>query len=323
MSKFNFAKQTFAGAALLCAGLPALGTTEASSVAPVAQAPRASINCPGMTSVPMTADAEQALPMKLVATLACNEPVSILADNEGYTAHIRRSDGNEGYVARMYLNLNDAGVAAVPAEVQPVSANPVNNVVRWQAGAAGCDQFAVKGYNVESASANGITVQVSLQDTGWKLRATIAISNAADETIEVLPVLITLDELQPGLKTLPAQDAAKISHVVNHQVLRTQANAQPSGSAHLSGVHLTNTSYRASTPNYFTEHSVPTVSTDRDSNAGADLAALALKHAKLPSGQKTTGVIWFQRDANAHELSLRVPVGNLVFDFPLSFNQKK
>jgi hypothetical protein len=31
--------------------------------------------------------------------------------------------------------------------------------------------------------------------------------------------------------------------------------------------------------------------------------------------------MWFERDANARELSLRVPVGDLVFDFPLSFEQ--
>ena len=273
----------------------------------------------------MTADAEQTLPMRLVATLGCHESVMILADNEGYTAHIRRAvDGKEGYVARMYLNMDGSAGSAL-AVVAPATASPVNNVVRWQAGAPGCDEFAAKGYNVESATANGITVQVSLQDTGWKLRATIAISNAAGETIEVLPTLMTLDELQPELKSLPAQDANKLSRVVNHQVLLTQSNAQPPASAHFAEVHLSNVSYRASAPNYFIEHTVPSTSSNRDAGAygGSELASLALKHRKLASGEKTTGVIWFQRDANARELSLRVPVGNLVFDFPLSFSQKK
>ncbi len=324
MSKFTFAKQVFAGVALLYAGLPALAANETSSAAALAPMPRASITCPGISSVPMTADPEQSLPLRVVAILGCNESVAILADSEGYTVRIRQVDGKEGYVARMYLNMNGTSKSATEDQ-QPASASPVNNVVRWQAGAPGCDQFLAKGYNVESATANGITVQVSLQDSGWKLRATIAISNAAGEPIEVLPLLITLDELQPGLKSLRAIDAAKLSGVVNHQVLLTQANAQPPASAHFTEVHLNNASYRASTPNYFTERTVPTTSTNKDASAYAsgDLLSLALKHSKLAPGQKTTGVIWFQREANARELSLRVPVGDLVFDFPLTFSQKK
>jgi hypothetical protein len=323
MYKFNFPKQTLFTAALICAGLPALAAAETSSSAPVTALPHASVNCPGITSVPMTADAEQALPMRLVGNLACNESVAVLADNEGYTAHIRRADGKEGFVARMYLNMGGAGDAAT-AERQPTTATPVNNVVRWQAGAPGCEQFTVKGYNVESATANGMTVQVSLQDSGWKLRATIAISNEAGEVIEVLPALITLDELQPGLKTLHAQDPSKLSHV-NHQSLWTESNAKPSASARVSGAHLNNASYHATAPNYFIEQAVPVSSKSHDDStlSSSELKELALKQVSLAAGEKTTGVVWFQRDQNARELSLRVPVGNLIFDFPLSFADKK
>lgn len=327
MFRFDTVKMPLFSAALLCAALPALAVEDTSSgaAAPARVVPKrqATINCLGITSVPMTADAQQALPMRVVATLACEEPVAVLSDNEGYTERVRLSDGSEGYVARMYLNMNGT-TASKAADVQPVSASPVNDVVRWQTGAPGCNQFSVKGYTVESATANGLTVQVSLQDSGWKLRATIAISNEGGETIEVLPVLVTLDELQPGLKPLLALDAAKLGHVVNHEMLWTQANAQPSPSAQFSGAHLTNASYRTS-PNIFIDRTVPVSVNSRDNSApaGSELSALALKRAKLAPGQKTTGVIWFQRDPNARELSLRVPVGDLVFDFPMSFNPKK
>jgi hypothetical protein len=273
----------------------------------------------------MTADAAQALPLRLLRNLSCSESVVVLADSEGYTVHVRSSDGTDGYVARMYLNV---GAAPAAADHQPVSATAVNNVVRWQAGAPGCDQFFSKGHTVESATANGVTVQVSLEDSGWKLRATVAVSNKGEQVVELFPVLVTLDELQPNLKSLLAQDPAKLSHVVNHQVLLTEANAQPSPSAaayHKNGTPAaTAASYRLPTPDYFREHVVQS----SDSNhaaivpSGAELRSLALKHTKLASGQKTAGVMWFERDANARELSLRVPVGNLVFDFPLSFEQK-
>jgi hypothetical protein len=307
--------------AFLLAALPAAASEE--TMAPVAgRAVRATMNCPGITSVPMTADAAQALPLHLLRNLSCAESVVVLSDSQGYTVHVRSADGTDGYVARMYLNMG--GVA----DHQPLSASAVNNVVRWQAGAPGCDQFFSKGHTVESASANGVTVQVSLEDSGWKLRATVAVSNQGEDTVELFPVLITLDELQPNLKSLLAQDPAKLSHVVNHQVLLTEASAQPSPSAvayHKNGTPAASTAtYHLAAPDYFSEHVVQTPERNHAAivPSGADLRSLALKHSKLASGQKTAGVMWFERDANARELSLRVPVGDLVFDFPLSFEQK-
>src|SRR3974377_1528303 len=115
MSKYKLATYTLASAAVLCAAFPTLAANESSSAGAVAPTPRASINCPGISNIPMTADAEQSLPMRVVATLGCNESVSILSDTEGYTTHIRRDDGREGFVARMYLNMDGSGSPAPPA----------------------------------------------------------------------------------------------------------------------------------------------------------------------------------------------------------------
>jgi hypothetical protein len=50
---------------------------------------------------------------------------------------------------------------------------------------------------------------------------------------------------------------------------------------------------------------------------------IILKPGNVPSGQISAGVMWFERDATSHELSLRVPVGDLVFDFPFSLENKR
>ena len=219
--------------------------------------------------------------------------------------------------------LNMGAAPSVPDH--QTASTAVNKVVRWP-GAPGSDQFFSKGHSVESATANGVTVQVSLEDSGWKLRATVAVSNKGEEVVELFPALITLDELQPNLKSLPAQDPAKLSHVVNHQVLLTQANAQPSPSAvayHRNNPPVPSTAmYHPVTPDYFSENVALTSDSYHAFPSTSQLRALALKHIKLVSGQKTTGLIWFERDANARELSLRVPAGDLVFDFPFSFEQK-
>jgi hypothetical protein len=315
-------------AAVLLLCLPAMAAEETTSAASVAPQAHALISCPGMTSVPMTSDAEQALPLRLVATLSCGGDVAILSDDEGYTARVRSSDGNEGYVARMYL-LMGGGPTKSAAPVQPVSAIAVNGVARWRAGAPGCDQFMSQGRLVESLTANGVTVQVSLQDTGWKLRASIAISNQGAANLQVMPSLITLDELQPSLRLLPSQSPAKIAHAVNHQSFWTIANAEPSPSAVVlrenGSATAQNLSYRANAaPDYMGQHLA--LASAKDSVSLDDSAAplaLALKAGSLAPQQKTTGVIWFARDAGARELSLRVPVGDLVFDFPLYFDAHK
>ncbi len=324
---FVSAKHIFLGSAAVLLSLPAMAAEE-NNLASVAPPTHALVSCPGITSVPMTADAEQALPLRLVATLNCGGDVAVLSDDEGYTARVRSSDGKEGYVARMYLFMGKSSVSS-GAPAHPLAAVAVNGVARWNAGAPGCDQFLSQGRLVESLTANGVTVQVSLQDTGWKLRASIAISNQAGTSLDVLPSLITLDELQPSLRLLPAQNPAKIARAVNHQLLWTVANAEPSPSAVVSGENGSATTqdlaYRPNVaPDYLSPHLV--LASAKNSAAheeSADPLALALKAGSLAPQQISAGVIWFAREAGARELSFRVPVGDLVFDFPLSFEAHK
>lgn len=325
---FTSPKHFFFASALLLAALPVLGAEGSSGLAPVAT-PTAVVKCPGITSIPFTADEEQALPLQVVGTLRCGETVSILSDTEGYTAHVRTPDGQEGYVARMYL-ANEAAPAAPAPKAQPSVATPTNGVVRWVAGAPGCDQFISHGRYVESITANGITVQVSLQDSGWKYRVNVAISNQSGESVHVMPGIITLDELEPKLKSLLTTDPAKITRNPNHQALWTFADAVPTtsaaGSRHARTSQADPLADRTSpTPDYLSPHM--TLASARPAAfqrvEPVDILAISLKSVDLPSGQTTAGVMWYDRDAIAREFSLRVPAGDLVFDFAFSLEQKK
>jgi hypothetical protein len=314
------AKNVLFGSALLLAGVP-LFAAETSGSSGVSASPRAYVNCPGISSVPMTSDAEQALPLHQVATLACGDAVAVLSDDEGYTTHIRTADGQEGYVARMYLTKAASAAPAQPkpdAPVQPANATPQNGVIRWYSAAPGCDQFMSHDRLVESITANGITVQVSLQDTGWKLRATVAVSNQGTSSVYVLPALITLDELKPAIRNLREENPAKLAHnEANHQLMRAEYNAKPSPSA---------VSYHSSAPaDLFSgvDHtSLAPEYLDIEDEA-VPVKVLALKNTNLAPGQKTAGVLWYARDANAHELSMRLAIGDVVYDFPFSLNEKK
>ena len=173
-----------------------------------------------------------------------------------------------------------------------------------------------QGRLVESATVNGVTVQVSLQDTGWKLRATVTVSNQGSDKVYVQPALVTLDELRSGLRSLRQESPAKLTHnEANHQLMRAEYTAQssPSAVAYRSGSATLNASaYRTS----------PTQDTLRSTDF-ASVRDIALKTVDLAPGQKTSGELWFARDPSAHELSMRLSIGDVVYDFPFSFRQKK
>jgi len=316
--------------ALMLAGSPIFGSEKTPAVAPMA-GPTAVVKCPGMTSIDYTADQEQALPLRIAGSLACGETVAVLSDNEGYTAHIRTRDGKEGYVARMYLEAQSEAEAPAPLETpHPAEMAPANGVARWEAGAPGCEDFLSHGRHVESITANGITVQVSLQDSGWKLRVNVAIANQTGSNIDVLPNMISMDELQPNLKAMLPTAPEKLAHAPTHQVMWTSIDAIPSPSAVAPRSPGAPTAgpleHRASLVRDYLSPQLTLVSGHPGAfarGASVDVEALALKSGSLPSGQNTAGVMWFDRDGNARELSFRVPVGDTVFDFAFSLDQKK
>lgn len=289
------------------------------------------INCPGVRNVPMTADAEQALPLQLISNLKCGEEVEVLDNTEGYTAKIKTADGKTGFVAVMYLKKSVTPRRAPAIE----SATIENGIARWQPGAPGCDHFMSNGILVESVTANGITIQVSLHDTGWKLRANVGIANNATEPIQVQPSQFILDELGPHGKPLFYQDPAELAKNVTHQVLWTESIAAPLNSApRASTVTATNIDYRysvapsISTQNYLLQHQNAEEDAVRNKgkqtlvNTARQIQALALKPSTVAPGDKIAGAVWFERGKNPGQLVLRVPLENQTFEFPLSFQRK-
>jgi hypothetical protein len=292
---------TFASMAVT---LPACAAEKsASSVAQPASALRGTVVCHDAHSVPVTADAQQTLPMQLVASLNCGEAVSILSDSEGYTVNIRTADGKNGYVARMYLSESPANSVR---DHHPAEAVVDNGIARWQSGAPGSDQFFSGGDLVESLTANGITVQVSLQDTGWKLRATVAIANESAEQLHFDPAGFTLDELKPRLRSLAVQNPKELARALTHQVYWTNASATAPASATYRNADYKTSAYVSPTPNFLAQEA-------------QEAQAPVLQAGTLSPKDKTSGVVWFQRDKNARELNLRIFVGDQIFQFPLSF----
>src|SRR5437016_1941824 len=292
------------------------------------------ISCNGYLSVPMTADQEQSLPLQVVANLECGQEVAVLSDAEGYTVNIRTADGKHGYVARMYLTRPVQKRADAPAPRDNATLN--NGVARWEPGSKGSHEFSNGDKLVESLTANGITVQISLQDTGWKMRANIAVVNGGQQPVYVQPRLLSLDEIAPLVKPLRYQDPAKVAKAANHQILWTSASAGSSGgvqpgTSSTASADLYTVNYKLPSsdpsPNYLAEHQALEEIAAKNQAALVDMVreinALSLRACTLKPNEKTAGAVWFERDAKSNQFLLRVPVGGVTFEFPLSFNHEK
>ena len=293
------------------------------------------ISCNGNLSVPITADEEQTLPIQLVANLECGQEVAVLSDVEGYTVNIRTEDGKQGYVAHMFLTrpVRKRPEAQLPGDNAAVS----NGVARWQTGAKGSYQFMNGSELVESLTANGVTVQVSLQDTGWKMRANIAVVNGSKQSVYVLPKLLSLDEIAPLVKPLRYQDPAQVAKAANHQVLWTSASAGAAGGAQSprpysspnGDVYVLTYKLPVSdpSPNYLAQHQALEQIAAKNQTALVDMVReineLSLRECTLKPSEKTAGAVWFERDSKSRQLILKVPAGDVLYEFPLSFNHDK
>jgi hypothetical protein len=292
----------------LTSALPSFGAgNSGADVAPAPAPIHRSIICHDAQSVPMTSDAEQAHPMQLIACLRCGGEVAVRSDSKSDTLQVRTADGKSGYVARMYLS-NVPGNST--KDRPPVEGEVADNgIARWRAGAPGSDKLFTSESLVESLTANGITVQVSLQDTGWKLRASVAIVNEGIVQIRFNPASFTLDELKPRLRALAYQTSRDRAKAMTRQVYGANASAIAPASASYTDVADKSSDYTPTTPNYFARQS-------------SQMESAVLQAGTLGPKQQTFGVVWFQRDKNAQELNLRIFVGDQIFEFPFSFPQQ-
>src|SRR5882724_345239 len=281
----------------------------------------AMISCHGITTVPMTIDSAQTLPLQLVANVPCGQEVAVLSDFEAYTVAVRTPDGKNGYIARIYLSASSKAPSR-PAVSAP-SAELKGGVAQWERGAVGCDQFTSEDGIVESITVNGVTVQVSLQDTGWKLRANIAVANQGSEVLHLNPVHFTLDTVRPAIRALAYQDPDRLAKSsATHQIYRTAANAAP---VVLDASFRTQT-HIVSAPNYFSPAINPQVGFNGSPYAVADTQqyqSASLHAGSVATKSSVAGAVWFERDKHADQLLLRVPVNGVLFEFPLSFKHEK
>jgi hypothetical protein len=101
----------------------------------------ATINCHNQPYVSVTADAEQAVPLQVVATVNCNEQVWIVSDTQGYTVKVRTPSGRIGYVARFEVTVDSSKQEAAGGKTTPAATDTNSPDVQAQGRTAGQTPF--------------------------------------------------------------------------------------------------------------------------------------------------------------------------------------
>lgn len=212
---------------------------------------------------------------------------------------------------------------------------------------AGCVHQFVNGHKIKILTADGITVSVSMLDTGKYFRADIAVLNASSTNIDVLPAAFGLEETAPKEKLLGYVDVGKIIHSAQTRMAwanalsaagagmqRQQAttnttsngtvNVNSSDGTFATGTYNGTSTSTTSAPDYAAQARAS--ETIRERNAmlaiqGSQLSNIALRSNTVVPSQSVSGCVFFQRKGKAANLVLSVPVGDKVFKFPFMFQR--
>jgi hypothetical protein len=96
------------------------------------------------------------------------------------------------------------------------------HTVRWQRDAPGSDYRLQNGLFFESLTVNGLIVSAALNDTGSKMRAEIAVINAGQQRVDILPSTITLGVVDPKPKSLAYQDPSDMEKSIRRRAAIAQ-----------------------------------------------------------------------------------------------------
>lgn len=112
----------------------------------------ATINCHNQPYVSVTADAEQAVPLQVVATVNCNEEVWIVSDTQGYTVKVRTASGKLGYVTRFEVTVNSSKQGAGGTKTTPTETDANSSGLQAQHQPAGQTPFESRPDTPEKGS---------------------------------------------------------------------------------------------------------------------------------------------------------------------------
>jgi hypothetical protein len=219
-------------------------------------------------------------------------------------------------------------------------------IVICDEGGACAHQF-VNGRKIKILTTDGITVSVSMLDTGKYFRADIAILNTSTANFDVLPSTFTIQETAPKEKVLAYVDVGKIIHSAQRKMAwgnaltgmgagmqrrQTTTDTTSSGTVsvnssdgtYASGTYNGSSTSTTSAPDYAAQARANEAIRQRNAVLAiqsSQLSDSALRSNTVPPGQTVSGCVFFERKGKATSVVLSAPIGEKVFKFPFVYQR--
>jgi hypothetical protein len=224
----------------------------------------------------------------------------------------------------------------------------VRSRVTWREGMEGTDRYFRDGKIIESLTVNGLTVSVSLRNTGWRMRSDVVITNNTDQRIDVQPEKFFLEVLGPKPKQLDYESPEKLTKSINRRAqwaafgiglsredaINTTASST-SGSFN-GGMELHDAYSNSARGSLNGSYSGNTTSTTTDpdcqarrkadedaraalqsaAQASGDLSKIVLRANTIMPTQQISGAVYFERYRGKSPVILKIPLRGAVIEFP-------
>ena len=186
--------------------------------------------------------------------------------------------------------------------------------VRWAEGGKDSELVTQQGVRIEILHAPGLDVAVSLLDLQeFATRAWVQVLNKGSAGVPLDPAKATLEIVRPKPKILAAVSADKVADKIKQTADVEAENRDASGCAIRKNAGCSQNSSGVAS------------SKEVEQRADAMIASVkstALQAQTVKPGEQAQGAIFFAFEHKRQESVLRIPVGDLVFEFPFVEGKK-
>jgi hypothetical protein len=219
----------------------------------------------------------------------------------------------------------------------------------WLQGDPNCDRILINGRPLKTIMAGGVEIQVSLQDTGAKMRADLVIINHTNARIDLQPEAFRLTVTSPRNKVLKYEDPDHLAKVIDRKArwgaalsaaagstARTQTTSQSrtSGTTSMSdnsgnsasGTYEGNTTTTTSQPDLESRRQAAQNVARIRERASANIATIesvALRSNTVMPDQQISGAVFFEHERHHDSVVLNIQVGGELFEIPFTWTPKR
>ena len=223
-------------------------------------------------------------------------------------------------------------------------------VVRWDISDANSKRVSRDGVTAKQLSVDGVdgvTVTASIRDRSGNFSVELEVSNRGKKSIDIRPEDIQLQMIRPWSRNLSYVSAETIAGRImtseNHRAFNVEAAGANATRTVVEHVPVTDVSPNPESitdptkpavtvstrvdvvtkvePDYNARHMASAEAAGIRSNAEAArrrIMSESLKPAILTRDSQTRGMIYYDRETNAREVLLRIPLGELTVEIPFT-----